>query len=54
MKCKVEISVLCLMSKIQCLRPPHSAHYHTQTNGQLPLSDHSVASRLIRSAEKLH
>ena len=33
-------------------RPPHTAQ--TQTNGQLPLSNHSVASRLTRSAEKLH
>ena len=34
------------------LRPPHTAQ--TQTNSQLFLSDHSVASCLTRSAEKLH
>ena len=32
--------------------PPHTAQ--TQTNSQLLLSDHSVASRLTRLAEKLH
>ena len=32
--------------------PPHIAQ--TQTNSQLPLSDHSVASGLTLSAEKLH
>ena len=34
------------------LRPPHTAQ--SQTNSQLPLSDHSVASRLTCSSEKLH
>ena len=33
-------------------RPPHTAQ--TQTNSQLPLSDHSVASCLTCSAERLH
>ena len=34
------------------LRGSHTAQ--TQTNGQLPLSDHSIASRLTHSAKKLH
>ena len=34
------------------LRHPHTAQ--TQTNDQLPLSDHYVAFRLTRLAEKLH
>ena len=34
------------------LGPPHTAQ--TQTNGQLPLSNHSVASHLTRLAKMLH
>ena len=41
-----------LLTILRTLRALHTAQ--TQTNGQLPLSDHSVASRLTRSVEKLH
>ena len=34
------------------IKGPHTAQ--TQTNGQLPSSNHSVVSRLTRWAEKLH
>ena len=41
------------IQKLRCsIRPPLTIQ--TQTNSQLPLSDHYVAYCLTRSAEKLH
>ena len=37
---------------VPALWPIHTAQ--TQTNSQLPLSDHSVVSHLTHSAEKVH